>query len=400
MYKCQSGYTIRKIKGTCYLLPYGQQVADQRKGLILDETGTLIWNVLQHNEGMNLDELTDTLAKIYHLEPDFIPVLNKDIYEFLNQLESMGMIVEDLHPVSDLTSAHLKIANLYIQLYDPNDILLKHSGFENFEAFRFKPDIASNENFDQRIELLTIPPASHAYGEVLLKNSEMTIYENSEHYVVLFHPMKNLYEAHMTKDGSYVRIFCKPETSDTASENIFHAIRLFFLFIAQKKGLFAIHSASLLYQQKAWLFSGHSGVGKSTHTAFWNHLFQTQHLNGDLNLLGFKPETNQFIVYGIPWCGTSKIFTAQNYELGGIILLGQHPTKNYFEDLNKSEQILRVMQRMISPTWKEEQLSFNLMFSEEIVAHVPVFYFLCTPRPSAAQTLKERIDFLEDKDLT
>lgn len=62
--------------------------------------------------------------------------------------------------------------------------------------------------------------------------------------------MQNLYEAHMTKDGSYVRIYCKPEHSDTAAENLFHAIRLFFLFLAQKNGLFAIHSASLLYHQK------------------------------------------------------------------------------------------------------------------------------------------------------
>lgn len=44
MFQCQSGYTLRKIKDTCYLLPYGQQIADQRKGMVLNETGTLLWN--------------------------------------------------------------------------------------------------------------------------------------------------------------------------------------------------------------------------------------------------------------------------------------------------------------------------------------------------------------------
>ena len=62
----------------------------------------------------------------------------------------------------------------------------------------------------------------------------------------------------------------------------------FFLFAAQKHGKFAIHSASILYKEKAWLFSGHSGMGKSTHTQMWHDLLQTPYLNGDLNLLAME----------------------------------------------------------------------------------------------------------------
>lgn len=61
-------------------------------------------------------------------------------------------------------------------------------------------------------------------------------------------------------------------------------------------------------------------MGKSTHTALWHELFGTPYLNGDLNLLGF--EDGHITVYGIPWCGTSEIFTTEQYELGGIVLLG------------------------------------------------------------------------------
>ena len=38
MFKCQPGYTLRKIKGISYLLPYGQQIADLKKGFVLNET--------------------------------------------------------------------------------------------------------------------------------------------------------------------------------------------------------------------------------------------------------------------------------------------------------------------------------------------------------------------------
>lgn len=51
MFKCQPGYTLRKIKGINYLLPYGQQIADLKKGFVLNETSTFLWNVLQHHEG-------------------------------------------------------------------------------------------------------------------------------------------------------------------------------------------------------------------------------------------------------------------------------------------------------------------------------------------------------------
>lgn len=206
--------------------------------------------------------------------------------------------------------------------------------------------------------------------------------------------MQNLYEAHMLKDGTYVRVYCHPQVSETNIENLFHAIRLFFLFTAQRNGLFAIHSASVLYQGKAWLFSGHSGMGKSTHTALWHELFDTPYLNGDLNLLGLHKD--HIIVYGIPWCGTSEIFTAEAYELGGIVLLGRDLQTDYLEELNPSEKVLRVMQRMISPAWTERQLSENLFFAGEIADRVPVLHLLCTKNASAACVMKNAIDQLEE----
>ena len=197
----------------------------------------------------------------------------------------------------------------------------------------------------------------------------------------------------MTLDGSYVRFYCSNAVTDQTTENLFHALRLFFLFLAQQNGLFAIHSASILYREKAWLFSGHSGMGKSTHTGLWHQLLGTPFLNGDLNLLGIHE--NRIMVYGIPWCGTSGIYTTRNYELGGIVLLGRDPARDYLEELSPSDQILRVMQRMISPAWKEGQLTKNLFFAEEIADRVPILHLFCTKNQSAVKVIREEIDRLE-----
>lgn len=385
MFRCQPGFTLRKIKDTCYLLPYGQQIADQKKGFVLNDTSVFLWNALQHNEGASPRQLTELLVRTYQLDETLFPEFLNDVKDFLVQLTGLGMITEDLHLISSQPSASIIIAGIPIKLYGPEELFS--------ECFKpFYKDFS--DNAEQNIELVTAPPASRYYEQILLQNSEMTIFENSDRYIVLFPQMKNIYEAHMLKDGSYVRIYCNPLATDLNIENLFHAIRLFFLFLAQKNGLFAIHSASILYQKKAWLFSGHSGMGKSTHTALWHELWDIPYLNGDLNLLGLQDD--HIIVYGIPWCGTSGIFTTRQYELGGIVLLGRDTQTDHLEELSPSEKILRVMQRMISPSWKELQLSQNLSFAEEIADHVPVLHFLCTKNPSAAHTMKAAIDQLED----
>lgn len=167
--------------------------------------------------------------------------------DFLTQLTGLGMITEDFHPISKEPSGSMVIAGITMKLYGPRELFSKC--FEPFyKKFSAEPD--------QILELITAPPASRCYEQVLLQNSEMTIFENSDRYVVLFPQMQNIYEAHMLKDGSYVRIHCHAQATELNTDNLFHAIRLFFLFIAQKNGLFAIHSASILYHDKAWLFPG------------------------------------------------------------------------------------------------------------------------------------------------
>ena len=151
--------------------------------------------------------------------------------------------------------------------------------------------------------------------------------------------------------------------------------------------MFALHSASLLYLEKAWLFSGPSGIGKSTHTALWKKLFATPFLNGDLNLIGKEGE--KFVVYGIPWCGTSKIFTTEKKELGGIDI----PVRQEFVDtLTEEQKTLRVMQRMISPPWTAELMVKNLKFAEAVAKEKPVYFLRCTKNDTAAETIRRQIE--------
>lgn len=99
--------------------------------------------------------------------------------------------------------------------------------------------------------------------------------------------------------------------------------------------------------------SGPSGAGKSTHTALWNRLFETPLLNGDLNLIGIADGAP--FVYGLPWCGTSGIYTPKTCPLGGITLL-KRAASDSDNPMTEDEQQLSVMHRLISPSWTKDMV--------------------------------------------
>ena len=382
MIEQQEGYIRMELGGESRLLPYGQKIADQQKGITLNEAGTLIWDALTTPKSR--DELARLLETHYQAETDDErEMIAKDTEAFLNQLLAVGVIRENnLEPGQPL-AAEMEIAGLKIALYGAKELIP-----EQFGLFSKK-----NENDSvspsQQIEIINASPSNHPNGTILLRNRELTVCRTKSGYVVFFPSMKQITEAHMTEDGSRVQIYGNFQNQKEDRENLFHAIRLFVLYALQKRGFFAVHSASILYQGKAWLFSGHSGMGKSTHTNLWHRLLQVPLLNGDLNLLGYQ--NGVLSAVGIPWCGTSEITTEATYPLGGIVLLGR-AKDDHLEPLTEREKALRVMQRMISPAWTAEQMQQNLAFAKQLAGAIPVYYLLCTPTPNAVYTIKEAID--------
>ena len=389
MIKRQEGYVLKEIGGIHRLLPFGQKVADQRKGISMNETGVFLWNALK--EPKEETELTELTACYYEITDDKEKeMLKHDIHGFLNQMQALGILRTELRRKNETCCGKMQIAGMRIGFFGDAELIP-----EEFNAFRMADtDREVHQEWDQQIELIEGLPESTQNGRTLLKNKELVVSAWEEGYILQFPTLDNVYESYMTEDGSYVRIHCRKPCREEEKDNLFHAIRQFFLYLAQKKGYYAIHSASILYKGKAWLFSGHSGMGKSTHTAMWHEIEKTPYLNGDLNLAGIREEDNRLVISGIPWCGTSQIYTTEEYEFGGIVLLGRD-TMDHVETLTEAEKTIKVMQRMISPVWKEEMLEKNLAFAEKIAEKVPILQLFCTKEPEAVKVIKREIDRLE-----
>jgi hypothetical protein len=311
-----------------------------------------------------------------------------DITGFCMLMQQIGLISRDTDESASYPLHYYEIGGLTISLAVPDSLVPK-----DFDAFATKDTGFA----DLAVRLHHVPAHTYPRGEMLLHSQELILCENEYGYRFFFQQNMALLEAILSKDGSCADLYYRAAAAESFPEELFHAIRFFYLYLAQMRGRFAIHSSSILYCGKAWLFSGSSGTGKSTHTKLWTDLLSAKLLNGDLNLVAL--ENGQPVVYGIPWCGTSGVCTTKQYPLGGIILL-RKADHDHFEPLHSDESQLCISQRMISPAWTKEQLLANLDFSAQLVPHIFCGRLYCTISDSAVMTVKEQIDhYLGEKNL-
>ena len=374
-------YVLKQLSGIPYLLTYGQTQADHKIGSRLNETGAFLWHLLEQEH--NREELIDACAEYYGTTEEDLPALAADIDRFLENMNTRDYLAENIQNPSlkNASGKHIKAGNLTLKLVGASEAFS-----ENFDKF-----LCCNVNeADQTVILHPCSPFRRVNGNLLLYNDELIIIDAGAQYVLLFPGKTHIEEIHLSKDATLADIYCHPPYTDTFREELFHAIRFPFLYLAQKHHMAALHSASFLYQGKAWLFSGPSGTGKSTHTNLWHDLLQVPLLNGDLNILALEDE--QPMIHGLPWCGTSEICDPASYPLGGIILLRQ-AKEDRIEELSADKKRLLVLQRLISPTWTPEMLSANLDLVDELAdKKIYIVRLHCTKNFSAVDVMKEGID--------
>ncbi len=372
-------YECVKLGGQSYLLPYGQKIVDFHVGLQINETGRLLWNAL--GDGADEDELLELLCGHFEAEGEDIPRIRQDLREFLRKLAARGAVTAEECPCVTRRPAQFffRAGSLRIAYAGPEEVWQKY-----FKDFGCEAGEA-----DQRVEILPCCPSALSNGRVLVRSGEFILMDGEERYIMLLPVFPDLYELHVGRDGSWCRIYCRPGMSKEEQEHIFHAMRFAFLVLAQNRNLAVVHSASLLYRERTWLFSGRSGTGKSTHTNLWRDAWGVALLNGDLNCLGLEEE--RVWVYGLPWCGTSGIATPQAHLLGGVVFLKQW-REDLVQELTEAEKACLLSMRMVTPTWTAELLNRNLALSERIIRRCMAVRLCCTRKPEAAEVMRRYID--------
>ena len=145
----------------------------------------------------------------------------------------------------------------------------------------------------------------------------------------------------------------------------------------------AIHSSCIVYQDKAVLFLGESGTGKSTHTRLWReHIGGAVLLNDDSPII--RVEEGKVWAYGSAWSGKTPCYKQERYELVACVRLSQAPYNRI--------QKLSVLQAYgaIHPSCAPEFAYDDALYDEvsriigQILSVVPCYHLACLPDREAA----------------
>lgn len=374
-------YVITEIRGVKYLLPYGQGNAQHLPAIQLNEIST---EMLKHFMGRVFYE-ADCIQFMQELGVENEVQAKEDVTSFLDSLIQKDVIYDETLSFAKIQpDSFFEIGGVGIAFSGPDTYLSSE-----LEDFR-KDDL----NYaDLRFSCINERPHNKCGGTIRIHTDEIVIYEEEKTYGYVYLQNAFVREMKVKKDGTAatVYIYSTDKKTDAIKNEVFMALRQSFSIIAQSKNMFLMHSASVVYNEKAYLFSGQSGTGKSTHAKLWEKEFGVEQWNGDLNLLEIVDGVAY--VHGIPWHGTSGIYHNGSLPLGGITFLRQSD-KDAIVSKSDDQMAIFALQRLISPAYTEELLERNLSFCKELVSVLPMWRLECTKETTAARLMKDTIDEL------
>ncbi len=387
------GFSLEMIEGKPYLLPYGQNYENHRRGMPLDQTGLFIWNTL--DEVSTENELFFRFAAHKSLGVSEFQDGKKELENFLLDLEDHGFLLIDERRLKPETHEPfykgIRIAGLRIKLFGQPAFYS-----EAFDRY-IDMSVVEPSSADLTVVVTRDLPPTDSGSAILVRTPERMIAENDSFFTFFYPSFDLIREVRLEKNGSIARIYLR-ETADEhhasilkLKEQIFQILRTVYLYPASQKRIFALFSTGILYQNRIWLLCGSTKSFRMQLAKLWNACYGATILNTDLNLIGRGQDEVQS--HSIPWGGSTRRYETGSTRIGGIILL-KKDDHNHVMTLRPSSRILQVARHMLSPNWTQAQLHYQYVFTEELLESLPVWKIGCTVSEPAVELLKTEIDRL------
>ena len=187
-----------------------------------------------------------------------------------------------------------------------------------------------------------------------------------------------LEEAH--RDGFRPRVFTDPFLERAAIQRAFAE----FLFSYR---ILLFHGSAIAVDGEGFLFTAHSGTGKSTHTRLWREAFgrRAVMVNDDKPFLELRADG--VWLHGSPWSGKHGLDTNICVPLKGICIL-ERGTENHIHPATREESLPMLQKQAYQPLAEQTDTGF-LALVDSLSRQVPLWKLTCNRQPDAATTAWE-----------
>ena len=213
-----------------------------------------------------------------------------------------------------------KIGDIYF-IFKTEKYLVENS---NFGLFRINPDCVETESEKVIFDICSEDSEPDKGLTLIFKCSSYSVYTVSD---TEFVKITNRFDEHEYKcicrqnesggeisftNGGY-------ECLKTTAE-LFRVIDFVTALLIHDG--FVLHASVIEKNGKAYIFTGPSGIGKSTQADLWQKYNGARVLNGDRVLIR-KSSDGKWKAYGFPFCGSSNCCEDFKLEIGAVFSLKQ-----------------------------------------------------------------------------
>lgn len=154
------------------------------------------------------------------------------------------------------------------------------------------------------------------------------------------------------------------------------------LLLREKRLL--LHAACVDTPVGGLLFSGPSGIGKSTQAGLWQQYAEARLINGHRPILQRTEEG--WRAWGSPYAGSSRWFVNESCRVRAIVMLHQ-ADRCSLRRLSGAEAFRSVFAQITAAGWDQPGMLLACELTEKLVYDVPVYEFFCTPVQEAVRFL-------------
>lgn len=199
--------------------------------------------------------------------------------------------------------------------------------------------------------------------------------------------MKNCYAVSTYNPNNKNILIEYPDSYDYSNLNLRSCFYwLGFEEILLRKRKLCLHAACVDTPLGGILFSGVSGIGKSTQAELWCKYRGARQINGDRPIL--SKEEKGWMAWGSPYAGSSKYYVNKSCAISAIVLLKQASNCS-FRRLTQAEAFRGVWAGLTIHSWDLSFVEDASILNMDLIKNVPIFEFSCTPDEAAVEYLEK-----------